>query len=252
MPTPPVNLLWTGGWDSSFRLFDLTVRLGADVQPYYLVDHVRPSTGTEVDTMIALRRALAASHPGAAARVLPVRYREKRGLPADEVAARRMEALRDRTHIGPQYRSLAVWAAADGVDALELSVHRDDRAFLFLDGHVRPDDDAPGGAYVLVDDPGDDAVELFRPFRFPLLDWTKTAMDAHAVAHGFQHLLHQTWFCHEPLRGAPCGQCNPCRYAVDEGMAWRIPRRRRLLARARDVRKRAGLGTRLRGLLRGA
>src|SRR5690606_13578695 len=43
--TPPVNLLWTGGWDSTFRLLSLVVQQHRCVQPYYVLDDVklRPS-----------------------------------------------------------------------------------------------------------------------------------------------------------------------------------------------------------------
>lgn len=231
----PVNLLWTGGWDSTFRLLDLAIRHRIPVQPHYLLDHVRASTGTEVDVMLELRGVIEKHDREAASLVRPTRYREKRGLPARERTGQRNHALRARTHLGGQYRWLVEWAEEDDIDALELCIHRDDRAFLCLDGHVRPDPVAVGDGYVLAENVADDAVELFRPFRFPLLDWTKERMHEHAKAQGFEHILHRTWFCHEPLRGAPCGRCNPCRYAVSEGMAWRIPLRRRLSTRIGDL-----------------
>ncbi|WP_420457520.1 hypothetical protein [Rubrivirga sp.] len=228
---PPVRLLWTGGWDSSFRLFDLAIRHRVEVQPYYLLEHVRASTGTEIDTMLALREALRDQDAGAAALVRPTAYRERRGLPVTRRKGDQIGSLIGRTHLGKQYRWLSEWAEADGLDGLELSVHRDDRAYLFLKDHVRPDPAVVGGGYALKDEVEDPAITLFQPFRFPLLDWTKTRMDEHAREHGFEGLLHQTWFCHSPLRGAPCGTCNPCRYAVQEGMGWRVPRRRQFAGR---------------------
>lgn len=249
MTDRPVDLLWTGGWDSSFRLFDLAIRHRVPVQPFYLIEHARASTGTEVDTMLALRAALERHDHEAADLVRPTRYRERRGLPRTDRKGAQMDDLIGRTHLGKQYRWLSEWAADEDLDGLELSVHRDDRAFIFLKDHVEPDPAVVGGGYAMAEDVEDASMELFRPFRFPLLDWTKTKMDEHARAHRFEHLLHQTWFCHDPLGGEPCGQCNPCRYAVEEGMGWRVPRRRQLAARmqpATDQAKRLVRGVRRR------
>ena len=235
MTQPSVNLLWTGGWDSSFRLFDLVIRHRVEVQPFYLLEHARASTGTEVDTMLTLREALLKLDPAAAALLRPTRYQERRGLPVTPQKGEQMDALIGRTHLGKQYRWLSEWAEADHIEGLELSVHRDDRAYLFLTNHVRPNPDVVGGGYALAENVGDEAMELFRPFWFPLLDWTKTRMDSHAREHGFEALLHQTWFCHSPQSGAPCGTCNPCLYAVKEGMGWRVPRHRQLKARTQPM-----------------
>jgi len=49
------------------------------------------------------------------------------------------------------------------------------------------------------------------------------------IANGFQALMDLTWFCCNPVSGKyPCGVCNPCVYAIEEGMAGRITIRGRL------------------------
>jgi hypothetical protein len=43
--------------------------------------------------------------------------------------------------------------------------------------------------------------------------------------------MAMTWFCHTPAQdGLPCGFCNPCQYAIQDGFAWRIPEKRRALS----------------------
>src|SRR5690606_27941094 len=80
---------------------------------------------------------------------------------------------------------------------------------------------------------GDPRYELFKYFRFPLFDKTKRQMRAEAAAAGFDELMALTWFCHRPVRGEPCGRCNPCIYTIEEGLADRVPWRGRLRYRLR-------------------
>ena len=50
-PTPTVLLLWTGAWDSTFRLLTLISETDCIVQPYYVIDRSRPSWSIELDTI---------------------------------------------------------------------------------------------------------------------------------------------------------------------------------------------------------
>ena len=56
---PSVHLLWTGGWDSTFRLLQLLLQQRVPVVPHYLVDDTRPSAQTELRTMACIRDRLA-------------------------------------------------------------------------------------------------------------------------------------------------------------------------------------------------
>ena len=31
-------------------------------------------------------------------------------------------------------------------------------------------------------------------------------------------MISKTWFCHNPIRGKPCGYCNSCMYTIEEGL----------------------------------
>ena len=43
MRTKPINLFWTGGWDSTYRLLYLLIVEKKYVQPYYIIDLTRKS-----------------------------------------------------------------------------------------------------------------------------------------------------------------------------------------------------------------
>lgn len=49
-------------------------------------------------------------------------------------------------------------------------------------------------------------------------------MEAVAKKNNFSHIMEETWFCHTPYNGKPCGICNPCKYTKEEGLGRRVPK----------------------------
>lgn len=39
---------------------------------------------------------------------------------------------------------------------------------------------------------------------------------------GLESIIGKTHFCHTPVFGLTCGQCNPCKDALNEGMQYRV------------------------------
>jgi len=221
----PVDLLWTGGWDSTYRLLDLAVVKRRPVQPWYLVDEERVSTPFELKAMQRILRALEARDPDAAHLVSP-----RRMVGVEEVAPdAEISAICGRLQLGSQYDWLARFAAQQGLDRLELSVEkRDSRVHGMLRGNMEAVESRGGLTYRLVADPDNPDLELFRSFEFPILHLTKADLRAQAEAKGWTDIMELTWFCHDPRDGLPCGMCTPCLVALEEGMGGRIPRLRRV------------------------
>ena len=68
------NLFWTGGWDSTFRVLQLLLLHKRSVQPYYVIDEDRRSTGMEIHTMIKIKDLLYNLHPDTRKLLLPIRF----------------------------------------------------------------------------------------------------------------------------------------------------------------------------------
>lgn len=221
---PAVNtthVLWTGGWDSTYRVLELALVKGVRVQPHYLTDPDRESSGKELEAIEAIRSA--AIERGGAIEPLHVQPIEDVAIPED--AAEKHRQLAGRFHIGPQYLWLSEYARQSGIEDLELSVHYDDRAHSVC-VLLQSLEDANEGLIT-----GQDASpeNLFRFFSFPLLDLSKVRMRELAQEHGFDDLMELTWFCHQPTRsGKPCGFCNPCHWTLEEGLGNRLPTAARL------------------------
>jgi hypothetical protein len=226
-------LLWTGGWDSTFRLLWLVLREQRRVQPYYIVDNLkhRPAVPEERTAMERIRRRLAERYPDAAVRLFDTIECRLVDIDADTETFRYYERCLATGFIGGQYEWLARYCRQHDIADMELSIHRDDKARELLAGLIDPnarDQLDPRFA-------GDYRYELFKTFRFPLFDMTKRHMQAEAKLAGFDDLMNLTWFCHRPRKGAPCGTCNPCIYTIEEGLAERVPLAGRVRYRLRVV-----------------
>lgn len=219
------HVLWTGGFDSTFRVLSLLYS-GLTVRPYYLVETDRRGLMQELAAMVEIRRAVSeVSPPG---RLLSLRLTLLDEVPDDLGVAEAFSTIRRCFYLGSQYRWLACFAYTLDDRSLELCVHRDDRAYACVSEYLRSAESSGdfGGGSNLIRAYG----KLFGKFGFPILEMTKVDMWAVAEGHGFDEILEMTWFCHKPTRwGRPCGQCNPCRYTIQEGFGWRISWWRRVV-----------------------
>lgn len=231
MPVQNVHLLWTGGWDSTYRLLEAALLQRRTVQPHYLVDHPpRPSTDAELGAMERIRAGAIELDGSVRDRILPSIVEHRTEVPKNESLRQAYKAVLKQVYIGGQYVWLAEYALAKGI-RLELAIHVDDRAHEAIEDHVALSEDENEDLRTYSIREGDDSPNalLFRQFQFPILRLSKLDMQAKAAEHGYSHLLEETWFCHTPRGGKPCGLCAPCQFAIQEGLGRRVPTDRRLL-----------------------
>lgn len=220
-----VNLLWTGGWDSTFRLLALVLTDRETViQPVYVIDTGRASTIREIDTMRKVREMLRERDPDAARRIRPSFVILLSDIGKDETLYARFIELKKRGHLGSQYEWLARLAKQLGIEDLELCVEAGGAA----DRMVKPYmEKTAEGYWKLKPEYSGTEFSLFEAFRFPLIDWSKQDMENFAARHGFLDILEHTWFCFRPINGKPCGVCNPC-LLVGKQLRRRLPGSTRL------------------------
>lgn len=220
-----VKLLWTGGWDSTFRLLQLIDNKEVFVKPYYIIDTARASTTVEIKTLSKLKKLIKQYLPDAYQYLGAFNFFSIHEIEENEEISQSYHVLKSRSYLGGQYDWLARFTAQNGISGLELSVHRDDTTYPFLkDNVVLSNITNLGEIYELNKEISDkDLTHIFKSFRFPLLDWTKLKMNTYSEEQGWTEIMNATWFCHRPLHGKPCGICNPCRYTIQEGMGRRLP-----------------------------
>lgn len=232
-------VFWTGGLDSSFRIFQLCRVAARPVQPIYLIDFGRASMVRELRTISALRAMTLDRFPQARERLLATAIFLKDDFPIDADIGSAFAALRSQSHVGTQYQWLAQFARVMGAPdgSIELCMPR----------HPEPSD----LQNLIFEDPAASVPRLkagparciFRAFSFPTITMLKSDMNAVARREGFTELMAATWFCHKPIDGKPCGACAPCviaRVERPEVMFASPPRRSTWLARLTRKALRAG------------
>lgn len=228
---PPVNLLWTGGWDSSFQLLQLLLLHRRDVVPHYLLDPTRPSSRVELLAMERIRNRLSDEYPHTRQSFKPLRQFNVADLAPDAGIKEAFGRIVAETFIGSQYEWLARFCKQQGIAQLELSAgYRGGRIHGIVEPFVMPADNGGYPTYRF-DEQHRNTKEfaVFGGFSFPLFELCKLETAQIAEERGWLNILALTCFCHKPRNGTePCGYCNPCLYAVDEGFGWRIPRRNRI------------------------
>jgi hypothetical protein len=222
-----VNLFWTGGWDSTFRLMQLILVEKKNVYPYYIIDHERKSTGIEVYTMGVIRESIKKHFPQAEKYLHPTFYYSLEHIEQDLKINGAWNRLNTHFHVGTQYDWLQRFSKQFELDSIDVALFKDANVstsppFRQWYNAFITDNQLPESAHQkeIIEDLG----VLFKRFNFPLMSMVKTEMLEIAKQKGWMPVMKNTRFCHRPsVNIKPCGICIPCRQVVGDGMGWRIP-----------------------------
>ncbi|MFY4729963.1 hypothetical protein [Nitrospira sp. BLG_2] len=163
-----IRILWTGGWDSTFRVLYVSLVDGKRIEPHYIVDTTKPSSLRELQTISDIRSLLKTSHQEAYERIAPLQITSATEILEDPDISNAWKRLKQRSHLGYQYDWLARYAKSKQLTPLELSVHVDDKLYDFLKGQM---EQTQSGGYRLQDHiTGDESI--FARFEFPILEFT--------------------------------------------------------------------------------
>jgi 7-cyano-7-deazaguanine synthase len=241
-----VRLFWSGGWDSTFRLLQLSQEDGLSIRPMYIRDRDRKGMPFELSAMSDILQDVRGI---AKARVLDVELYDRgtiaRDFPDDEISTA-YARLADGFRLGYQYELFALLCKGLGV-RVECAVENSQRskAKAAIDAQCRlvacEEERLGAEARYRVVSKGEstDAELVFGHLDFGMLGVSKVEAQQVAEQNGWMPIMCQTWFCHAPVAGEPCGICNPCRDAMNEGMRWRVPLSARLRYHAWRLRSEA-------------
>ena len=215
--TKYVELLWTAGLDSTFRLVELSMLEGVEVQPYYIKGD-RKSTSTEIEHMHLILDVLSRKEKTRAKINDPIII-EKSSLNLDPEVLNAHTEFNKHTWLGAQYRYLGSFAKDH--KGLELSIEKADAdECLHMVTHKITTD--IGDTFVIDEYADKDAYVIFKNFTFPVIDKTKDDEYAYLHEWGYDDVASLTWFCHTPINGKPCGYCHPCCDCVEMGFKFRL------------------------------
>lgn len=214
-----VKLLWTGGWDSTFRLLQLLLIENKVVKPYYFIDPNRKSLTFEIRAMREIKDRLYKKYPEVRNRLLPTYICEIFDIKENPATTEHFQVIKEKYAFGVQYDWLARFAAEHDFFDLELSwekyvIETPRRRALMPQVN-------PSKYSNICLDPS--VYEVFKYFRFPIFEVTKHEMITIAEQEGFYDLMELTWSCHLPSRrGIACGRCTPCLDIMKTGFGHRL------------------------------
>lgn len=108
-----INILWTGGLDSTFRMCELS-RADVTIQPYYLIDSGRKSVSFELKAMKRIIKILRES-PDTKATINDVKTIPVATLEKNDKVAQAQKYLSDKYGLGSQYEFLANFTKTYGL-----------------------------------------------------------------------------------------------------------------------------------------
>ncbi|MBQ7216912.1 MAG: hypothetical protein IJS39_13115 [Synergistaceae bacterium] len=219
---PLVRIFWTGGWDSTYRLVELS-RMPVTVEPVYCIDKERRSLEIERAAMSKILAALQAK-PETKANFLPVKQIDIDTLPENQDITDAYKTICKTVRLGSQYEWLAKTALTyPGIET----------------GNEKPNGEFSGcsaaidqfGKLIHVNDtwkidPEKSSPELrllFENISFPIIMTTELEMRQNIHDWGYDDVMSNIWFCYTPINGKPCGKCRPCEQKMECGMEWLLP-----------------------------
>jgi len=222
-----VTILWSGGWDGSFRFLQLC-QFDITIQPIYIIDKPRKSTDNEIQ---AMKTIIEMASDRFKADIRDIIFYDKEDILSrysNDTISKAFRNLRKKYHIGTQYEWFALLCNALNMDMETSVVHQ-------YHGKVEDAIEAEGALTTLKDDilgdrkvtdaskSSSDITSVFGRLIFPVIELTKKDEERIARENGWLDILEHSWFCHIPINGKPCGFCGPCEDAMNTGMEWRMP-----------------------------
>lgn len=222
----PVKLLWTGGWDSTFRLCDLLVNKNACVEPYYLIDSNRKSLRNEIKAQETIKRLIFEKFPETSKLLLETKFFLVSEIPPNQRISDAFEELVNDSTLGTQYKWLALFCQQYKIYDLELGLekeptHPDD---IYLRKRMKSTENQIGEYFIIDNDNSEGfCQQIFGYYQFPIFDTAREEMAEIARNSGFWEVMLETWFCHCPLNDKACGLCNPCKDVIFYKQTYRLP-----------------------------
>lgn len=224
---PVVKLFWTGGFDSTCRVIQLS-RLNVVIMPFYLVDSkYRRSVPYELRAISEITGDINA-HPETKCTIRPLEMINVSDLKLDNEITEAYSRIRKTMALGIQYEWLARFALDHPGIELCLEKEEEGHIYKYFNEKSVINRVTEGEISFLVFDKSKTDKDLYSVFGnfhlpVPIRDRTKLELVEEYKRLGFEQTMLKTWFCHNPVNSEPCGVCNPCLIVIKDGLTFRMP-----------------------------
>jgi 7-cyano-7-deazaguanine synthase len=238
-----INIFWTGGWDSTFRIIQLAEKK-VIIQPYYLKDN-RKSEKLELGTIkllteeiLKLKTTKCQINELISMKVSDVENDNDITNAYNKLKAE-FKSISKGQILGSQYEWLARFSK--NIDNLELGIEKGSKVIdaINIFGELQEKNCQIRGAYYSINkaNSSKDLINVFGNYHYPLLNFSKLKMKQIAEEKGAIDIMNKTWFCHRPKNNKPCGSCNPCMQTIDFGLRYRFDKKSLFNYRIKKIKK---------------
>lgn len=223
-----VITLWTGGWDSTFRLLQLAEN-DIQIQPVYLIHKDRAGTKYEKEAMQNILAKIK-QDKSFKAEILETEFYDVEWVLEnckDDEISEAYRYLHRKYKVGKQYEWFALLCKKLNIKMESAPVHQYHGMVEYSieqEGTLLPiENDFLEGRYHVLPGKSQKAFLVYGNLILSVIKLTKQDEERIAREKGWMDIMELTWFCHSPVNGKPCGFCNPCDDAMHTGMEWRLP-----------------------------
>lgn len=214
-----INIFWTGGLDSTFRIVELS-QCRCTIQPYYIVFKKRRSLRYELKAIKTISRILRKDKRTKAKLLDPII------VEGDEIGRDTITFdswLRLMRAMCWQYYLLAKYANLHHLE-MEMGIQFSPNGFVARsidETLLIPHPDSNYNVQIIDKTRADkDTLQVFGNFCFPKTLYHKDKKEEVEILRrdGYEKVLKHIWFCFHPIMGFPCGHCGPCISYEKEGV----------------------------------
>ncbi len=225
MKDKTVYIFWTGGWDSTFRMIQLS-QMDIVVQPLYIsTEYLCDKRENELTAMEKILEKIKLLKDFKA-KINPTLFYKRKDIVTqyfEQDVEDAYQLYHEKYNIGSQYIWFAMLAHHLNIKA-ELGIEK------IIEGKINKTLEEGklidiGEKRLILDSKNSpkELLSLFDYAIFPIYHYSKLDIKNICEKNGWMDIMKLTWFCQRPIKGKPCGNCNPCRDAMKEGMGYRLP-----------------------------
>ena len=218
-----INIFWTGGLDSTFRVVELS-RCYCTIQPYYIVIGKKKSLSREMKAIKKISKILRKDRRTKATLLDPIVVNEQ-DIPRDSITFDSWYRL--MRGMSWQYYILAKFVNQRRLEMeMGLQFSPNGSVAKCIDESLLVPHPNPNYDVLILDKTRaeQDAINVYGSFCFPKSLYHKTKKEEIDILRkdGYGKVVNHVWFCFKPILGFPCGHCAPCVSSEIEGI--KIPR----------------------------
>lgn len=217
----PIPIFWTGGWDSSYRVAELS-RQEVTVQPVYILDESRSSNERELKAIDTITKMLK-ERPETKGEILPVKIIKTTEIPENREISDKIDELRKTYGWGMQHD----WTArvATMYPGIEMCIEKVLKGYMPTRMIIKDHGKLNLGAHgweVDKEESDEYLIAALGNIVLPIFETTEVEMLENVKAWGYEDIMENIWFCHRPINGKPCGLCSPCHTKYDSNMEFML------------------------------